>query len=403
MTSPDDVVREALARVAQREADGAYDGLEWLDADIEPRDEDETPVDVFLQYPRPTAPWTRRRAMPARAAAPGLPDWEEASRQADAHLREAIAWLRLSVLSEQRTRELQDLVHSRDIETTARRVDRVEALTERLQRLIDDDLVPRVRTLEVDRSIRRAATPQAPAPTGQPTPGPAAAPTNDGAADFDYLGFEDRFRGPEAVIRERLAHHVPRFIGHGPVMDLGCGRGEWLSLLAEAGVEATGVDADLHMARAARDRGLDVTTGDLFTVLADQPPESLGAITAFHVIEHIPLSAQLQLIRLARAALRPGGLLLLETPNPLSLVAGSINFLRDPTHVRPLHPDTLAFMMESEGFASAEIEQLAPVPADARTPRVAAPSPVTGEINRALDAIDAVLFGFQDVAVIGTR
>jgi O-antigen chain-terminating methyltransferase len=115
------------------------------------------------------------------------------------------------------------------------------------------------------------------------------------------------------------------------------------------------------------------------------------------------LASQVRLVRAARAALRPGGILILETPSPLSLVAGSINFLRDPTHVRPLHPDTLAYIVESEGFTSAEIELLAPVPPASRVPRVDAESERDNQINTALDVIDEVLFGHQDFAVIGTR
>jgi SAM-dependent methyltransferase len=227
--------------------------------------------------------------------------------------------------------------------------------------------------------------------------------TAPSTANFDYLGFENRFRGPEAVIRERLQHHVSRLQESYPVLDLGCGRGELLALLAEAGVPASGVDSDRAMAEAARQRGLTVTTGDLFEVLEAIEPASLGALTAFHVIEHMDLASQVRLVRSARTALRPGGVLILETPSPLSLVAGSINFLRDPTHVRPLHPDTLAYIVESEGFTHAEIELLAAVPAASRVPRVEANSERDDQINAALDVIDEVLFGHQDFAVVGPR
>ncbi len=421
MTDVAGVVAEILRSVEARQAQGDYDRLDWLDAEIDVSLEADTPVDAYLQAGRPPAPWgsadggrldhARRKAM--RRVAPSLPSWDARSRAVDALLRDAIGWLRLSLQSEQWAREERDTIIGGALgrlEHALALHEEALALHEEALALHEEALAPheeatrvkftafetRLRALEVDRAVRHAEARPAPS-EGSATPVPTE------PVDFDYLGFEDRFRGHEDVIRERLQHHVPRFIQHEPVLDLGCGRGEFLQLLQASGITGRGVDSDAHMAEVARSNGLDVQTENLFAVLERTPPESLGAISAFHVIEHMDLTHQLRLIRLARAALRPGGLLLLEMPNPMSLTAGSINFLRDPTHVRPLHPETLAFLMESEGFATAEIEPLALVPPEHGVPLITIPSATTDEINAALSTIDSLLFGYQDVAVIGTR
>ena len=404
------LTRQLEARVIARMEHGDYEALDWLEAEVEIDLDPATPVDKYLQMPRPLAPWgrgagsraSRARAKATRAALPELPGWEEASRDVDTLLREAIAWLRLGMLSEQWAREERDHQLAAGLFGIATRLDALAHQLAHLEHTTNNEHTPRIRTLEIDRALRRADDTLNPSARAEP-PQPTHASQASATTTFDYLGFEDRFRGPEVEISARLAHHVPRLGGHGPVLDLGCGRGEFLRLLAEAGITAHGVDSDGPMAESARSAGLEVTTCDLFEALSATEPESLGAITAFHVIEHMSLDDQLRLIRHARRALREGGVLLLETPNPTSLVAGSINFLRDPTHIRPLHPDTLAFMMESEGFAATEIEFLAPVPPQFRVPRITGDSPITDEVNRALAVIDDTLFGSQDVAVIGTR
>jgi len=418
----DGIIAGLERRVVERRAASDYADLDWLDAEVEIGHDvlldAGTPVDFYLQTPRATPPRARStggRASRARAAAarftqPGLGQRNALDREVEDRLRDAVAWLRLSMHAEQCARENSVGIFSRDIgylagaigeladEASQFRMATTEAMAE-VQGAIADMGV-RLRALEVDRSVQRA---KEHSPVVPIHPNGAGSPPIGTAQQFDYLGFEDRFRGPEEQVTERLRHHLPRLTGQGPVLDLGCGRGELLRLLKDNGTEAWGVDSDAHMAEAARVRGVAVEHGDLFVALDACEPESLGAITSFHVIEHLSLNDQIRLIRMSRRALRPEGVLLLETPNPLSLVAGSINFLCDPTHVRPLHPDTLAFMMESEGFARTEIELLAPVPAEHRVPRVNASSETAEQVNAALDVIDKVLFGPQDIAVIGTR
>ncbi|WP_214401137.1 methyltransferase domain-containing protein [Pseudonocardia lacus] len=182
-----------------------------------------------------------------------------------------------------------------------------------------------------------------------------------------YPAFEDRFRGAEAEVRERLAVHLPRVRAvvtpgaEGPrVLDAGPGRGEWLALLAEAGVPAAGADDNAAMVRRLRERGLDVAHADATTHLEGLPAGSLDAVTAFHVVEHLDLEALLGLLAAARRALRPGGLFLAETPDPTNLVMGACNFHIDPTHRNPVPPAQLEFLVGAVGFTDVEIVRLHP-------------------------------------------
>lgn len=227
--------------------------------------------------------------------------------------------------------------------------------------------------------------------------------------DAAYLAFEDRFRGGEEEIRERIELYLPRLREAAPVLDLGCGRGEALALLEEEGVECRGIDSSAAMVRRCSRRGLHVEQGDLPEALAGLEPGSLGGIVSFHVIEHLPPEAIDRLVRLAFVALRPGGILLLETPNPLSVCVTARSFWLDPTHLRPVHPETLRASFESSGFSSVERFDLRPYPEEERLPEI----PLDGldgqtlkladRLNRLRDEIDDVLYGHRDYALIGTR
>ncbi len=166
---------------------------------------------------------------------------------------------------------------------------------------------------------------------------------------FDYSGFEDRFRGAEALIRERHAVYLELLRGRAPVADLGCGRGELLQVLAAAGVEALGVEADAGQAARAAGNRLAVERADLREWLAARPAGSLGAVTLLQVIEHFDLRDQVQVISEAHRALRPGGALLIETVNPHCPEAAEWFYI-DPTHRRPVYPEMMQFLMERSGF-----------------------------------------------------
>lgn len=186
-----------------------------------------------------------------------------------------------------------------------------------------------------------------------------------------YLSFEDAFRGPRESIRARLEIYLPEVRAaleqavFGPaagpagaqcrVLDLGCGRGEFLEMLSAKGIRGMGVDSNGIMVQQGKDAGLDIREQDIFAFLSEMPAKSMAAITAFQVMEHLPFSGQLMLIDQCRRILAPGGILILETPNPQNLLAGSVDFHRDPTHLKPVHPDTLLFLARARGFSRARI------------------------------------------------
>jgi SAM-dependent methyltransferase len=176
-------------------------------------------------------------------------------------------------------------------------------------------------------------------------------------SDTFYKAFEDRYRGSRETIAARLRAYLP-FLEplaalHQPAraLDVGCGRGEWLEVAAAAGFEATGVDIDDAMLAACRERGLAVQTADALQTLRAMADASLAMVSAFHVVEHIPFDQVRALAAEALRVLQPGGLLILETPNPENLVVGATSFYRDPSHLRPLPPELLSFAAEHAGFA----------------------------------------------------
>jgi SAM-dependent methyltransferase len=193
----------------------------------------------------------------------------------------------------------------------------------------------------------------------------------DAAADVDsellYLAIEDAFRGTDATILSRLEPYLGRVAECGagtvdsPILDLGCGRGEWLQLLDEHGYKARGVDSSATMVGLCERKGYDVECADAVDYLSRLEPASTGMITAFHVIEHLPFGQLLQVVDLSLRALRPGGVLILETPNPENIVVATCNFYVDPTHIRPIPPDLLQFLVKARGFGDVEILRLHPL------------------------------------------
>jgi O-antigen chain-terminating methyltransferase len=173
----------------------------------------------------------------------------------------------------------------------------------------------------------------------------------------DYFAYESRMRGSVDAIRERQRLYVDILRDAEPVLDIGCGRGELLGLLREAGVEARGIDADSDMVAYARGDGLDVEQADLVEYLKRADDGSLGAIFMGQVVEHLPAPTLVQTFQLAVAKLRPGGVLVAETINPLSPIALR-NYFADLTHAQPLVPETLELLARQSGFAETEIRFL---------------------------------------------
>ncbi|MBV8950475.1 MAG: methyltransferase domain-containing protein, partial [Actinobacteria bacterium] len=195
----------------------------------------------------------------------------------------------------------------------------------------------RERVNATDREVRRlleseataASPPRAAAPNA---PAPAAPPFR--SSGFDYVGFEGRFRGDPAAVLEELGRRYTELLAsHQPVVDIGCGRGELLESLATRGIAGIGVEPDAGMAAEARSRGLEVHATGAVEFLTSAEPGSFGAITAIHVAEHLDLETLVAFVELAASRLRPGGVLVIETPNPASLVVLGNSYVMDPTHV----------------------------------------------------------------------
>ena len=222
----------------------------------------------------------------------------------------------------------------------------------------------------------------------------------------------EAFRGEEAEIRHRLDRHLPVLRGAAPVVDLGCGRGELLLLLREAGIAASGVDSDPALVQAARRRGLDVRQADAVAALRALPAGGVGAVTAIHLLEHLPADALLELLGEVRRVLRPGGVLLAECPNPHTLRVGSGEFWIDPTHRRPLPPETLRLLATASGLEVEGVEFLHPFPAEQRlagaepasagaaAPEVAA---LSDRIDRLTGRLDELLNGPRDFVLVARR
>ncbi|TWI66076.1 glycosyltransferase involved in cell wall biosynthesis [Desulfobotulus alkaliphilus] len=179
-----------------------------------------------------------------------------------------------------------------------------------------------------------------------------------------YRAFENRYRGSQELILGRLEAYTP-FIEklkllHTPctALDLGCGRGEWLVLMRRLGVQACGVDLDSGMLEACHQLNLDTVQWDAIEALQTQPDSSLSVVTGFHIIEHIDFSRAQTLVEEALRVLRPGGLLILETPNAENLVVGTHYFFLDPTHIRPVPYTLLSFVTELTGFFRHKILRL---------------------------------------------
>jgi SAM-dependent methyltransferase len=155
---------------------------------------------------------------------------------------------------------------------------------------------------------------------------------------YKYVGFEDRFRGSEDEIRARLEFYVPHFAGAADVLDIGCGRGEFLDLMRAQGIKARGLDLNGAMVEVCRERGLDAVQGDALEYLTSVPDDSLGGLIAVQVVEHLQPDYLMRLLETAFHKLRPGSTIALETINPTCWVAFFESYIRDLTHVRPVHP-----------------------------------------------------------------
>jgi O-antigen chain-terminating methyltransferase len=230
--------------------------------------------------------------------------------------------------------------------------------------------------------------------------------TNDSnALSSSYVGFEDQFRGSPDAIRARLLEYVPIFAGATDVLDVGCGRGEFLTLLREHGIGARGIDLNEAMVDICRDQGLDASTADVLTYLRGLPDASLGGLFAAQVVEHLQPGYLTHFLDAAFDKLRPGAPIVLETINPACWFAFFESFIRDITHVHPLHPDTLRFLLIAAGFQEIDVQYRAPYPEHEKLQRVAtaALGDATETVNANVDKLNSLLFTYLDYAAVGRR
>jgi len=227
---------------------------------------------------------------------------------------------------------------------------------------------------------------------------------------YKYLSFEDQFRGSREAIRERFESYVSLFDNRSPVLDVGCGRGEFLDLLKARGIDARGIDLNHEMAEACRSRGLDVTEADAVAFLATLGDGSLGGIFSAQVVEHLQPAYLLQFLELAFHKLRPGGRLVLETLNPACWVAFFDSYIRDITHVWPLHPETLKYLVVASGFSGARVEFRSPVREEDKLQAFAAPpssvaafADLAEAFNANVEKLNARMFTYLDYAVVGDK
>ena len=231
---------------------------------------------------------------------------------------------------------------------------------------------------------------------GESRPTPAASAGHE--LDALYLAFEDVMRGSREEVKERVAVYLP-YVGAAkagtaerPVLDLGCGRGEWLELLGEHRLVASGVDLNTAMIEVCRERNLPATQAEVIEHLRATPGASCGAVTAFHLIEHLPFPVLVTLLREIRRVLPPGGIAIFETPNPYNVLVGSGFFYHDFTHQRPLPPTSTKFLVEQLGFTEVEVLPLHPWDEAGK---------VHGDEAKALEwRFNELFYGPQDYALI---
>ncbi len=271
--------------------------------------------------------------------------------------------------------------------------DLADRVTDRLDSLTEDLAVQRL-----DQSVLRSEL--APLQTELTSVLGRLGAVGTTGADIDYVGFEDRFRGTTEDLRLAQERYVSLFPppGIGPIVDIGCGRGEMLSLLADAGYEVMGVDVDPDMVEACTSRGLPAVVDDGIHFLSAAKDDSLKGIFCAQVVEHLLTPELEQLVVLAREKLQQGGVIVIETINPRSSFALGNHFYADTSHVRPVHPETLRFICEQVGFTTVQLEERSPH----QLLELSGDLP-EGPVGEAVGALLENVFGHQDYIIVATK
>lgn len=239
----------------------------------------------------------------------------------------------------------------------------------------------------------------------------AATPAELEKLDYSYLLLENRYRGSEEEISKRQEFYLEYFKGaEKPVLEIGGGRGEMQKLFKQSGISSYSVDLDAAMVKLNKEKALDARHGDGIAHLAGLNDESIGGLVAIQVLEHLNKEQLENLFKLCGKKLVKGGKVAFETINPKSVLALSSNYFRDLTHVFPLHPETLAFVLELSGLKVTEIKMLSPVPQEAQlkllkvedymTPRWAF---AIERLNQNITQLNELLYGYQDYCIIAEK
>jgi O-antigen chain-terminating methyltransferase len=232
---------------------------------------------------------------------------------------------------------------------------------------------------------------------------------SSGVAEINYLSFENQFRGSREDISERQKKFIRYFTSCNNVIDIGCGRGEFLELMREQGVGSRGIDIDQDMVEFCRLKGLEVEMADAVTYLEYLKDQSLDGIFIDQVVEHLEPAYLVKMLGLCYQKMREGHYIVIETVNPLSF-ASLANFYIDMTHKHPVHPETLKYLMSFAGFKDIEVQFFSPFPDEARLQHI--PNEKSDDLekrenivcyNRNIDILNSVLFGPQDYTIIGKK
>lgn len=313
-------------------------------------------------------------------------------------------------------------------------VDQLKSVNDRLEIMEKDNLEGRVKSLEgeqldervgrLERTWRQAAAGQAQAPAGAP-PTPAGKVEAFGARgvgkdrtgalgsrfpafNFDYYWFESIHRGDRGLIKRRLQPYLEHFDGCGNVLDLGCGKGEFLELISEKGIGGYGVDLDSDAVQYCAELGLAVKQEEALEHLATLADDSLDGVFISQVVEHLTPSELIELVGLIHGKIKPGGKVVVETPNPQCLLIFASFFYADLSHVQPIHPETMRFLLLSAGFREVDIQLTNPVPRNQRLARIVMPEggaedAWVDELNANLEKLNSVLFGYMDYAAVARK
>lgn len=264
------------------------------------------------------------------------------------------------------------------------------------------------RILALKRQLEQS--PARPVEMTAPIEGRRTDPFGGAVDSLTYVGFEDRFRGSQEDIRRRVKDYLPILASASDVVDVGCGRGELLDLLAQQGVSARGVDMNQAMVELCRARGLDVEVSDALAFLERQRDGSIGGLVAIQVVEHMQPAYLLRFLETASRTMSAGAPLILETINPACWMAFFDCYIRDLTHERPLHPDTLRYLVQASGFTTVEVQYRAEVRESDRLDRVSMPEGapaqlggVVAALNAHADKLNARLFSSMDYAIVARR